>query len=156
VINVIQRTNPIWDTQSGPEGASPETVNQARQWQIDRISEVKEHVAQALDQKKAYYDNHWMGIITKYVLDFFCMWNNGYTNSITTAEDFLFWWDSRLPIFKSSHGEYETRFFFPLTPVSYIQEKLNTSQFYNYTSEREIIVHAAFDLDTAPSNFRRA
>ncbi len=132
VIEVINRCNPILDSQ-----ASNETVIKARQWQLNRISEVKQRIALAIENKQAYYDNDLVGIITKYILKLFCLWNDGYTTAIVKAEDFLYYWDSRNPVFNQGDGIYKSRFFFFLIPASWIQANLDTSKFYNYNPPKQ-------------------
>lgn len=99
-------------------------IDGQQQWKLNRLSEVKERLSQAVECKRRYYDNHIFGIVTKYVLQFldcfgFKMWNNGDTAAIVTAENFLLFWDSRAPVFVISHpvnphyGEYSRRQDFP-------------------------------------------
>lgn len=104
---------------------------------LDRISEVKMKIAVAIVYKQIYYETTWLGKVTKFILKLFCLWNGGYTSAIVQAEDFLLFWDSRLPVAKLS-GEYLTRYFFPLVPVYWVQENLDMSKFYNYNPSRPI------------------
>ncbi len=142
-VHTFDRCNPIsdtwhgdWNTWQGP-GADTATVIAARQWQLDRLSDVKQRIAQAIVHKRDYYENTTLGKIVKFVLKCLCMWNNGNTAAITKAEDFLLYWDSRVPVYKQD-GKYTSRYFWPLVPVSWVQEKLNTGNFYNYTPNRTI------------------
>ena len=146
-ISVIDRTNPIWDP-NGEVRTDEPTAIQARQWQLDRISEVKERLAGAIPLKKSYYDNHWFGVITKYVLWCFGMWNNGTTSAIKAAEDFLLFYDTRTPLFYSDQ-RYHVRFFFPMVPCYWVRNNLDTSRFFNYNPERtiEIDTRNGFSVD---------
>ena len=146
VLGVIDRCNPICDTHIGSQMDQTKAIA-ARQWQLNHISEVKQRIAKAITYKQSYYDNHLLGIITKYILKCFRLWNNGFTTSIKTAEDFLLFWDSRVPLCKTN-GTYTTRFFFPFIPVSWIQEHLDTRDFYNYTPSRTIQFTGTFGLKT--------
>ncbi|NGX49353.1 MAG: hypothetical protein K940chlam5_00951 [Candidatus Anoxychlamydiales bacterium] len=92
----------------------------------------------AMIDKKEYYENHWVGKITRFILKFFNMWNNGFTTSIMKAEDFLLFWDSRVPVFKTAKGNYATRLFFVFTSVRWVRDNLDMSNFYNYTPSRTI------------------
>ncbi|MBS0652281.1 MAG: hypothetical protein JSR39_02000 [Verrucomicrobia bacterium] len=125
-------------------------INGQQQWKLNHLSEVKQRLAQAVECKRRYYDNHIFGIVTKYVLQFlecfgFKTWNNGDTAAIMTAENFLLFWDSRAPLFVISHpdnpryGEYSRRQDFP--PRRDIGDALiDLSRFYNYNPRREIEV----------------
>src|SRR5579862_5998621 len=98
VVGALDKINPICNTFSTrPDDPG---FRSARQWNIDRISEVKRTVAQALEYKKTYYDSHWLGIITKCVLKCLGKWDDGNTASIRKAEDFLIYWDSRYPVYE--------------------------------------------------------
>lgn len=136
VTEVIDKCNPMW----GPENwskADDSTKFSARQWQIDHISEVKFQLSKAIEQKKNYYQNHFLGIITKFFLKCFGMWNNGFTASIIKAEDFMLFWDSKCPLIKQDGKYIRREFFFPITTsVSWINEHLLTDKFFNYTSSR--------------------
>ncbi|MBX3718191.1 MAG: hypothetical protein KF898_00920 [Parachlamydiales bacterium] len=134
--NIIEGTCPIIDGQ--------------QQWKLNRLSEVKERLSQAVECKRRYYDNHIFGIVTKYVLQFldcfgFKMWNNGDTAAIVTAENFLLFWDSRAPVYiitnpeSSQYGEYQRRQDFP--PRRDIGDTpIDLSRFYNYNPRRTIEV----------------
>ena len=118
------------------------------QWKLNRLSEVKERLAQAVECKRRYYDETLIGIVTKYVLKFldlfgFKKWNNGDTATIVAAEDFLLFWDSRAAVLKISHpdnpsyGKYHRRQDFPprdLPPPF----SADLSRFYNYNPRRQI------------------
>lgn len=134
--NVIEITCPIIEGQ--------------QQWKLNHLSEVKQRLAQAVECKRRYYDNHIFGIVTKYVLQFldcfgFKMWNNGDTAAIVTAENLLLFWDSRAPLYvisnpnSSQYGQYSRRQDFP--PRSdHGGAPVDLSQFYNYNPRREIEV----------------
>ncbi len=118
------------------------------QWKLDRLSEVKERLSQAVECKRSYYDNHPFGIVTKYVLKLldlfgFKMWNNGDTAAIVAAEDFLLMWDSRMPVVKISnpenrnYGLYSRREDFP-PRNDHNRRAIDLTHFYNYTPRREI------------------
>ncbi|MBS0650665.1 MAG: hypothetical protein JSR93_05845 [Verrucomicrobia bacterium] len=125
-------------------------INGQDQWKLNRLSEVKERLAQAVECKRRYYDNHIFGIVTKYVLQFldcfgFKMWNNGDTAAIVTAENFLLFWDSRAPVYVNinpdslQYGEYSRRQDFP--PRTDIGgNPIDLSRFYNYNPRRMIEV----------------
>jgi len=107
------------------------------QWELNRLSEAKERLAKAIVMKKSYYENHFFGIITKYVLMLFCMWNNGNASDIIWAEDVLLFWDSRRPVMKitnidnSKYGKYVER-------QDFDKSHLDTSRYYNYNPSRLI------------------
>lgn len=130
VIATIQKHNPKWND----KGDNPV---KARQWELLQISSIKRGVANAIEKKKAYYDNHWLGKITQFILKLFGMWHNGHTAAIQAAENFLLFWDTRAPLILTDKG-YVTRMFFPLTDVSWVHEKLDTKDFFNYTPKRTI------------------
>ncbi len=147
---VIDECNPIWT-------AHDTTDIQARQWQFDNISEVKKLVAKAIVHKKEYYENHWFGKITSFILKFFNLWNNGFTTSIVKAEDFLLFWDSRVPVFKTAKGNYALRIFLtPLsTPIWWLHENLDMSNFYNYTPPRIVKFTGPDYSEALPRGFVR-
>lgn len=131
ILSAIERANPFWP--QGADRVDQPTAIQARQWQMDRLSEVKERLGSAVEQKRNYYENHWFGIVTQYFLKCFCMWNNGNTAAITTAEDFLLRYDSRYPVRQNNDGSYHQQYyFFFLTPFTWLQDNLDLSRFYNY------------------------
>jgi hypothetical protein len=107
------------------------------QWGLNRLSEVKQKLAKAIEIKRSYYDNNLFGVVTKYVLMLFGKWNNGDTADIVAAEDFLLLWDSRNPVYKISHpdnrnyGKYCNR-------LDFRTSDLDTSQYYNYNPKRLI------------------
>jgi len=107
--------------------------NQA-QWELNRLSEIKERLSKAVALKKSYYTNNIFGIITQYVLKLFCMWNNGNTADVIKAEDFLLFWDSRRPVSKGSYSrKYHKRQDFSPSRIN-----LDTSRYYNYNPSRLI------------------
>lgn len=140
VIWGLNLCNPICPTYPADNDQINNPINTipARQWQIDYISLVKGNLAKAIKYKKSYYDNHWFGIITKFFLKCFFLWNNGYTRAITEAEDLLLFWDSRVPLEKVNNKYSIRRDFFIYTPIHWIQEKLDTSNFYNYNTSRKL------------------
>ena len=109
----------------------------ANQWELNHLSEVKQRLANAIEMKRGYYENHLFGIISKYVLIVLGRWNNGDTPAIVTAEDFLLYWDSRRPVRKISHpnnpafGKYSLRPEFRI--VTY-----DTTRYFNYNPQRII------------------
>lgn len=135
---------------SCPVHLGQELIDGQQQWKLNRLSEVKERLSQAVECKRRYYDNHIFGIVTKYVLQFldcfgFKMWNNGDTAAIVTAENFLLFWDSRAPLFVISnpdnpnYGNYSRRQDFP--PRRDIGDTpIDLSRFYNYNPRRTIEV----------------
>jgi hypothetical protein len=118
------------------------------QWELNRLSEAKERLAQAIAMKKSYYENNFFGIVTKYALMLFCMWNNGNTSDITKAEDVLLFWDSRRPVMKISNtdhpkcGKYVER-------QDFDRSHLDTSRYYNYDSSRLIELENGQKIDFA-------
>lgn len=133
-IDVIQKANPKWDGQSS-------TISRdALQYQLRQVGEVKRRVFNAMEQKKLYYENTWMGWVTKLFLRLFGLWNGGNTKAIQAAEDFLLRWDSRFPLAKIK-GEYISCFFFPLFPLisARLHAICDTSKFFNYTPARKIL-----------------
>jgi hypothetical protein len=116
------------------------------QWQLNRLSGAKERLAKAIVLKKSYYENNIFGIITKYVLMLFCMWNKGHTSDIIEAEDTLLFWDSRRPVGKISvpenpnHGKYFLR-------QDFDNSQLDTSRFYNYNPSRLIELASGEKID---------
>lgn len=115
----------------------PNDIPAQDQWQLDQLSEVKKRLAQAIQLKRNYYEEHWFGIITKFFLKLIGQWNGGDTAAIVKAEDFLLFWDSRKPVMKISNynnvafGKYSVRGDFQTA-------HLNTSQFFNYNPCRAI------------------
>ena len=118
------------------------------QWELNRLSEAKERLAKAIVMKKGYYENHFFGIITKYVLIIFCMWNNGNTSDIIWAEDVLLFWDTRRPVMKisnvdnSQYGKYVER-------QDFNKSHLDTSRYYNYNPSRLIELSNGQKIDFA-------
>lgn len=127
---VLAEANPIWDTGDNRWGDRLQWQD-AYQWHLDRLSHVKERLAQAIVHKKEYYENTWMGRITRFFLKLFCLWNNGNTAPIRRAEDFLLRYDSRYPVMKFE-GEHKSVFFWPLKSHEWVQQNLNVQNFYNY------------------------
>ena len=62
---LLSRINPIWNTWDGSSGDIQRAM-EARQWDLDQISEMKSRLAQAIEHKKNYYQNHWFGKITRF------------------------------------------------------------------------------------------
>ncbi|MGE0670829.1 MAG: hypothetical protein AB7H48_01915 [Parachlamydiales bacterium] len=146
ILSAIERANPFWP--QGEDRVDQPTAIRARQWQMDRLSDVKERLGQAVDQKRSYYENHWFGIVTQYFLKCFCMWNDSNTAAITTAEDFLLRYDSRYPVRRHSDvmqcvpytGSYDQQYyFFFLTPFTWLQDNLDLTRFYNYNPPARVI-----------------
>lgn len=99
------------------------------QWQLDRLSEIKQRLASAIPYKEEYYENHWFGTITKYFLKCFCLWRGGSTGAIIEAENFLIKADSRF---------YERAFLFSPVLASYwVRENLDLTGFFNYNTPKE-------------------
>lgn len=130
VEHVLRHANPICDTWSNQWG-DQSRLREARQWHLDRLSVVKQRLAQAIVCKRDYYENTWMGSIAKWILKLFCLWNNGNTAPIRRAEDFLLRYDTRFPISKLSE-KYQGVFFWPLLSHGWIRENLDLQNFYNY------------------------
>ena len=138
-----EKANPILQ-----EGSPQAAVIPGRQWELDRLSDIKQRLSQAIDLKRSYYDNSFPGMITKYVLQFLGMWDNGETAGIVKAEDFLIRYDSRMPLLKLSNGNYVSRCFFPLTNALWVRNNLNIGNFYNYNPQRAIPIVQNFRYDT--------
>jgi hypothetical protein len=138
VVFLLDKINPICNSMVG--SLDDPVYVRSKQWQLDRISEIKKGVAEAMEHKKTYYDSHWLGIITKCVLKCLGKWDNGNTASIRKAEDFLLRWDSRCPVSKipqlPDYSEHEI--FVWLLPTDSMRRVVNTSTFYNYTPSRII------------------
>lgn len=136
---VLSHCNPIADTFAGPI-PDESTAIRARQWHFDRLSDIKSRVAQAVASKRRYYLEHWLGRITKLVLQCLFMWNKGDTTAIITAEDFLLRWDSRRPVrFDTTKGYYEDQeFFWPLIKHEWVKQKMDTTHHFNYNPQRNI------------------
>jgi hypothetical protein len=88
-----------------------------------------------------------MGMVTRFFMKCFGMWNNGDTATIVKAEDFLIMYDSRLPLFKESSGNYAPRCFFVLVHAAWVRDHLDTSRFYNYNPRRAIPAVQNFRYD---------
>ncbi|MBI2811765.1 MAG: hypothetical protein HYX67_13190 [Candidatus Melainabacteria bacterium] len=139
---VVIKTNPILQ-----EGSPQASVIPGRQWELNQLHLIKVRLSQAIECKRAYYDNHIFGIVTKYVLKFFGKWNDGNTSAIVIAEDFLIRHDTRFPLMKDSAGNYKTKMFFTLTPASWVRDNLDLSRFYNYNPRRPIPIAMEFRYD---------
>lgn len=63
-LGMLSRINPIWNTWDGSSGDKARAI-EARQWELDQLSEMKARLAQAIEQKKNYYQHHWFGKITQ-------------------------------------------------------------------------------------------
>ncbi len=133
--SIIERTNPILQ-----EGSPQTAVIPGRQWQLNRLSLIKQIVARKIICKREYYENHWFGRITKFFLKCFKQWNDGDTAAIVKAEDFLIFHDIRLPLYKNSKGLYQARFFFPTIPLWWVRQNLVIDRFFNYNPRRAIPV----------------
>lgn len=149
--SVIQKTNPILN-----HGASRTGLIPGCQWGLDHLSDIKQRLSKAIEYKRDYYENTLMGMITKYILKCFGMWNGGDTAAIIEAEDFLIDHDSRLPLIKSYGGVYVRRTFFPLVPdqftstIWWVRSNLNTGSFYNYNPRRDIPVDPNWESQALP------
>jgi hypothetical protein len=136
VCTILERFNPFsthFNTETS-EGI------QAIQWHLHELSEVKLRVATALDYKRTYYTSSWIGIITRYFLQFFRMWNYGNTAAIVAAEKFLMEWDSRKrrTQFTKDATTIPVKFFsipvkfFSNVSLSWIHDNKLDASFYNY------------------------
>lgn len=143
---VYERCNPIWDPVANPVTASQTKIAEARQWHLNRISEIKIRVRNAMDLKRRYYYEGWLGKITRIFLQYLGRWNNTYTTSILTAEDFLLFWDSRRPVYKCGEVYYE-RDFFRGVPALWVTQHLNLNDFFNYSPLRNIPVVTPFNYE---------
>lgn len=134
---MLSRINPICNTWDGSSGDKERAI-EARQWELDRLSDMKARLAQAIEYKKNYYQNHWFGKITQIFLEIFGLWNNGNTATIQRAEDNLLATDARNKLIKID-GKYELcHFFFPLISTDWVRKTLYTDNFYNYNPGRRI------------------
>lgn len=103
------------------------------QFVIDRVSEIKVKLAQAVDQKKAYYDKTIIGKIKKLFLKISGKWNDGHPASIKKAENFLFTHNIARA---TSHVGYVFRD--PRTDIGngrIFSKDVDLSNFYNYDQE---------------------
>ena len=152
--HTVQVANPLKEERFLMDGTVP-----MMQWDLDRLSEIKGRLAKAIECKRSYYDNHFFGIVTKYVLKLFRMWHEGDTADIQCAEDFLIRYDSRLPMEKDAQGNYRIRNYFfggwtlvnPLSPIrlpspsaEWVRQNLNVSRFHNYNPKRAIVAAKDF------------
>ncbi len=137
VVNVIldSRCCPFW---TGPAIAEDRdaTVRMV-QWQMDHLSQIKERLGQAVEQKRNYYQNDWFGILTQYFLKCFCMWNGGQTASIKTGESFLYTYESRPRRDRGyTVGNLPHPNVFMRNNIQdnwdWIRNDINLTQFYNY------------------------
>lgn len=110
----------------------------ASQWELDRLSEMKVRLAQAIEQKKSYYQNHWFGKITQCFLKIFGLWDNSNTPAIKNAEKRLFATDTRNKLIKDGKEYQICIFFYPAVFTEDVRNKLNTTHFYNYNPNRRI------------------
>lgn len=134
---MLSHINPIWNTWDGSSGDKTKAI-EARQWELNQLSEMKTRLAQAIEHKKNYYQNHWFGKITQCFLKIFGMWDKGNTSTIKNAERKLFATDTRNKLIKIEK-EYEIcLFFYPLITTDWVRRHLNTDNFYNYNPNRKI------------------
>jgi hypothetical protein len=157
---ILLHCNPIFDTSNyrwGNQANPLPNIIQARQWEIDRLSEVKQRLEQAIVHKREYYENHWFGKITKFFLKLFCMWNEGNTSAIVAAEDFLLRYDLRYPVVKIN-GRYTTPLFFTSRiELQWYRANLNIDNFFNYDPpSRTIPVENISPLFQRPSFIQEA
>jgi hypothetical protein len=155
VEDVTDKCNPILDTYNNQTAEWARTIS-GRQWQLDRIGEVKKRLALAIVQKRRYYENTAWGQITKFFLEMFGMWNKGNTAAIVAAEDFLLRWDSRGALARSDGEKYEygNCIFFTdhsYTNSNWVRNNLNTLHFYNYNPTRTVTIKGVYNL--FPPNF---
>jgi hypothetical protein len=134
VCKILEGSNPFCTHLSSEE---PNAI-QAVQWHLDHLSDIKLRVAGAILHKKAYYTSSCIGIITRYFLQFFRMWNNGKTAAIATAEKFLCEYDSRRPVVQFVNQDSGAaprttllNFFANISLDWILKNKLDTN-FYNY------------------------
>lgn len=121
----------------------PISNHQTYQWEMDHLSDIKQRLHQAINQKLNYYEKDTIGKIKKIILKLFGRWNGGATKSIERAEDFLLFWDSNQPLYKithpesSSYGKYGIRQDFP-GPSH--KKHANFDHFFNYTPIRPRVI----------------
>jgi hypothetical protein len=152
-IDIMNRCNPIGAAYDNSRSLGV-IFNEKYQWLMDNISEVKKIVSCAINYKRKYYKEHWFGKITRFVLLCLGMWNNGYTSAIMKAEDFLLFWDSRIPLYETKcGGTYRERCMFPLRSAKRLREQLNIEDFYNYTPLRQIKIAGYCDFTNLPPVF---
>lgn len=171
VVLVLEKSNPFQALNGVNQLDDTPVTRNAMQWQIDYVSAVKHRVGEALDQKKDYYENHFLGIITKYFLKIIGMWNDGYTHAVVTAEDFLLEWDSNAPVKRAHDGGYVASCPFPafgplrftndpseeIGPLARVNANFSLDNFYNYNTSRTISYSVqttgVTDRFRRPSNF---
>lgn len=127
--------NPTTDEMDRINNLKQSLIIQEKQWQLDAISEIKKNLADAIANKRNYYDNHWFGKITKFTLKIFGKWNEGTTSSIAKAEKLLSEWNTENPNLTKLTG--------PFNPLIWGKNKLDSGKsyldftnFYNYKPEK--------------------
>ena len=74
-----------------PSEQSAEALLRTNELEMNRIQcvqHLRDSVSNAIQQKKVYYQTHWLGKITQFVLNLLCSWQNGKTAAISFAEDY--------------------------------------------------------------------
>jgi hypothetical protein len=80
------------------EKTHPQFAKLARQWDCDKISEIKKRLGAAVQLQREYYDTTWMGSVSKFFLKLTGQWNNGDTAAIQSALHKLYRWDFEQPL----------------------------------------------------------
>ncbi|MBY0529147.1 MAG: hypothetical protein K2P51_03050 [Rhabdochlamydiaceae bacterium] len=70
-----------------------------RQWECDKISEIKKRLGAAVQLQRKYYDTTWIGAVAKLFLKLIGRWNNGDTAAIQAALRTLYAWDFEQPLY---------------------------------------------------------
>jgi hypothetical protein len=136
-LGMLSRINPIWNTWDGSRGDKTRAT-EARQWELNQLSDMKARLAQAIEHKKNYYQNHWLGKITRCFLKIFRMWDKGNTATVKNAEENLLATDTRNKLIKIEKVYRVCFFFYPLISTDWVRSNLNTDNFYNYNPNRRI------------------
>ncbi len=85
------------------EKTHPQSAKLARQWDCDKISEIKKRLSAAVQLQREYYDTTWIGAFAKLFLKLVGEWNNGDTAAIQAALRTLYAWDFEQPLYPAKH-----------------------------------------------------
>lgn len=80
------------------EKTHPQIAKLVRQWDCDKISEIKKRLGAAVQLQREYYDTTWIGCIAKFFLKLTAHWNNGDPAAIQSALVTLYSWDFEQPL----------------------------------------------------------
>jgi hypothetical protein len=121
-----------------------------KQWELDRLSEVKEKLSKAIEWKRSYYNQNYYGIFWKYCFMFSGQWKHGDADDIVAVEECLLLWDSRRSVMKIPNPRH-THFgkYTAYTAFHEHIQNLNTSQYFNYNPQRLIELDTGEKIDYA-------